>query len=309
MELVTRICAVGEAMLELSAKGEGWALGYGGDTFNTAAHLARYGRAVSYFTALGEDPFSQDLISRWAGEGISTDLVLRDPQRAPGLYAISTDERGERSFTYWRKDSAARRMFRLPGARAAIEAASTSNVLVYSLITLAILPPRSRRALFDLCVRVRAAGGQVVFDGNYRPRLWRNASEARAARDQALEICDLGLPTLEDEALLDGAQSPEAVARTWRDRGAKEVVVKMGAKGCLASDGQLYPPGAVLDPVDTSGAGDAFNAGYLNARLQGAHPKDAAREGHRLAAWVIMRRGAVPSNDAVAPYGAAPIRD
>ena len=114
---MSRIVLIGEAMLELSRRdGGGWNMGYGGDTLNTAVHLSRAGHDVAYLTAMGTDPFSDDLVGgEWRGEGLDTSLVLRHPTRGPGMYAITTDAMGERSFTYWRDSSAAREMFALPG--------------------------------------------------------------------------------------------------------------------------------------------------------------------------------------------------
>ena len=104
-------------MLELSRPlgSDGWHLGFGGDTLNTAIHLARGGHDIAYLTAIGCDPLSADLKPQWAAEGLDTALVLEPPVRATGLYAISTDAAGERSFSYWRDTSAARAMFDLPG--------------------------------------------------------------------------------------------------------------------------------------------------------------------------------------------------
>jgi 2-dehydro-3-deoxygluconokinase len=116
-----------------------------------------------------------------------------------------------------------------------------------------------------------------------------------------LTLCDIGLPTLEDERALGSAQDAASVAEHWRALGVGEVVVKMGAAGCLA-EGEVVPPPRVLAPVDTSGAGDAFDAGYLAARLRGDPVREAATSGHRLAGWVVQRRGAIPARDAEAPY-------
>lgn len=296
-----RVVLVGEGMLELSANQGAWRLGYGGDTLNTAIHLARLGCSVAYLTAIGSDPFSADLRAAWGAEGLDTSLVLTHPRRQPGLYAIRTDEGGERSFFYWREASAARQMLALSETEAALAQARTADLLAFSLITLAILPPGGRKRLLDLCRRVRAHGGRVAFDGNYRPRLWASTDEARAARDAGLRVSDIGLPTLEDERALSGEPDAHAVAAHWSSNGVGEVVVRLGADGCLA-DGCLVPTPSRLAPVDTSGAGDAFNAGYLAARLQGLSPTVAALAGHRLAGWVVTRPGAVPPRDEDAPY-------
>lgn len=291
-----RVVVAGEGMLELSRDAAGWRLGHGGDTLNTAIHLARAGIDTAYFTALGADPFSAELRAKWRDEGLDLSLVLTDPTRNPGLYAIDTDPQGERSFTYWRGESAARGMFDCAGIAAVPGQVAQADLLVFSLISLAVLPDASRERLIELARQVRAKGGRVAFDGNYRPRLWTGADEARRWRDAAIAVADIGLPTLEDEQAL-GADDAAAVAAHWQGLGCGEVVVKLGAGGCLLPGNGVIAPDAVLQPVDTSGAGDAFNAGYLAARLRGSDPAPAARAGHALAGWTIMRRGAIPPRD------------
>lgn len=293
-----RAVFVGEAMLELSsAGGDAWRMGFGGDTLNTAIHLARGGVETGYLTALGRDPFSREVIGRLAAEGLDTSLILTHPSRSAGLYAISTDAAGERSFTYWRGESAARAMFDCEGAAAAVAQAGTAALLGFSLISLAILPLEGRNALLDLARRVRARGGQVAFDGNYRPRLWATPADARAARDAAIACATLGFPTFEDERLLSDAPDAGSVAAHWQALGCQETLVKLGEGGCRLPSGEISAPPRVLRPVDTSGAGDAFNGGYLGARLNGGTIAEAARAGHELAAWIIMRPGAIPARD------------
>ena len=295
---MARIVCIGEGMLELSRRGPDWKLGYGGDTLNTAIHLARAGHDVAYLTALGTDPFSEELKAKWQAEGIDTGLIGAHPTRQAGLYAITTDDAGERSFTYWRDTSAAREMFSLPGTEVILAKAEQADLVTFSLITLAILLPAGRAKLFELASRVRARGGRVAFDGNYRPRLWRSTAETLVARDAAIALADIGLPTLEDETALSGEAEADAVARHWIGLGCKETLVKMGPDGCRLPDGSGCAPERVLQPVDTSGAGDAFNAGYLDARLRGASIEDAARAGHTLAGWTIMQPGAIPPREA-----------
>jgi 2-dehydro-3-deoxygluconokinase len=294
---MARIVCVGEGMLELSRRDGEWRLGYGGDTLNTAIHLARAGHDVAYLTALGGDPLSRELERQWAAEGLDTSLILTHPARHAGLYAIDTDEAGERSFTYWREASAAREMFALDAAAAAAQQAESADLLYFSLISLAILPPAGRQRLLDLTVRVRTNGGTIAFDGNYRPRHWTSADEARAARDAAIAVAAIGLPTLDDETALSGEPGAGRAARRWQELGCAETVVKLGGDGCRLPDGRTVPPERRLRPVDTSGAGDAFNAGYISARLAGGSIEDAACAGHALAGWTIMRRGAIPPRD------------
>lgn len=299
------VVCVGEAMVELADAGAGRGFGQGGDALNTALHLARSGWRTGFLTALGNDPFSQDLRTGWVAEGLDVSLVLAHPTRAVGLYAIRTDGDGERSFHYWRDASAARDMFALPGMAAAVALAEAARVLVFSLISLAILPVEGRRALLDLAARVRARGGLVAFDGNYRPRLWPSAGEAASWRDAAIARADIGFPTLQDEDDISPTNL-EACASHWQRLGCQEVIVKLGARGCRLPDGTIVPPPQVVRPVDTSGAGDAFNAGYLAARLQGLAPRDCGLAGHRLAAAVVQQAGAIPQLDRAAYAPLAP---
>lgn len=160
-----RIVCFGEVMAELAdTAAERVAIGVGGDTFNTAVYLARSGFAVSYATALGCDPFSRRIRSRMLAEGIDDGLVLQSPDRACGLYAIEVDDRGERHFTYWRSQSAARAFFALEGSERVIAAMEGAGVLYLSGITLSLFPAVQQRRIADIAATVRAQGGQVVFD-------------------------------------------------------------------------------------------------------------------------------------------------
>jgi 2-dehydro-3-deoxygluconokinase len=284
-------------MLELSRRGDGWRMGYGGDTLNTAIHLARAGHDVAYLTALGDDPFSEQLLRDWESEGLDTSLVLTHPTRHPGLYAIATDDKGERTFSYWRDRSAARDTFSLADNAMRRRAIEGCDMFYHSLISAAILPDNGRVALMLMASQAHEQGGLVAFDGNYRPRLWHDVETARVLRDAGIRTADIGLPTLEDELLLSEATDADTVAAHWQGLGCTETVVKLGAKGCRLPDGTIIAPEESLTPVDTSGAGDAFNAGYLSARLAGAPPEEAARAGHALAAWTIMRPGAIPPRE------------
>ncbi|MCI4589255.1 sugar kinase [Sphingobium sp. BYY-5] len=296
------ITVIGEAMLELSrGQGDSWNLRYGGDVINSAVHLARSGDKVRLASALGADPMSADLRAQWEAEGVDTALVLAAADRLPGLYAIETDAAGERTFHYWRSEAAARRMFALPDSAAMVTEAGQSDLLYFSLITLAILPDDGREALLSLCETVRARGGKVAFDGNYRARLWPDVATAQHWRDRAIALADIGLPTLADEVEMGEADDAHDAAARWGADKGREIIVKLGGEGCLVGNELVAPP-KLIDVVDSSGAGDAFNAGYLHARLAGAAPAEAALAGHRLAGWNIGRRGAIPAKDADAPY-------
>ena len=152
--------------------------------------------------------------------------------------------------------------------------------------------------LLELLDALRAEGTRVAFDSNYRPAGWPDAATAAARMDEVLARTALALPTLDDEQALHGDRSAEATVRRLEARGVEEVVVKLGADGALAG-GEHVPAEPGVEVVDTTGAGDAFDAGYLHARMAGLAPAAAAAEGNRLAAAVLGHRGAIVPGEAM----------
>ena len=283
-------------MLEIAPHGAQWLLGAAGDSFNTALYLARLGSQVRYLTALGVDSFSAEMLANWRDEGIDTSLVLRDPERLPGLYAIRTDARGERSFYYWRQHSAARNLFRLPGIEGALAAAADCDLLYLTGITLSLFEPEERQACMELARNVRQRGGRVAFDPNYRPQGWSSVGAARDAIVGIASQVDFLLTTDTDERALLGRQTPADSCAFWQARGVSEVVVKCGSQGVAVGNGARLlqvPAQAGVPVVDTTGAGDSFNAAYLAARISGQSAEAAARAGNTLAAEVIQVGGAI----------------
>ena len=301
-----KVASIGECMVELSDGGAGlFSRAFGGDTLNTALYLARLGIETSYVTALGDDSLSSTMLDAWREEGIHVDEVLRLPGRMPGLYMIERNALGERSFLYWRDRAPAREFFDLVDD-AALERLARFDWLYLSGITLSLYGDRGRARLIELLTMARHHGGHVAFDGNYRPRGWSDAVTARRVFDSLLPHVDLALPTLEDEQLLFGDADADSCAARLRTAGIAEIVVKTGARGCIIyTEGNRaeVPPEAVLQPVDTTAAGDSFNAGYLAGRISGASVTEAARAGHRLAGIVIRWPGAVIPRDAMPASG------
>ena len=287
------VVAIGECMLEMRKTGENWQLGHGGDTFNTALYLARLGESVAFFTALGDDPFSAKLKTDWQDEGLLLDLVLTAPARLPGLYAIVTDANGERDFHYWRTQAPVRDLFRLPGAGAALVRSACADLLYISGITLSLFEAADRARLAMLAREVRDRGGTVAFDPNYRASLWPSPALARAAIAEFAQMTTIVLGTFEDEAALYGDATPASTQARWHAAGVAEVVIKLGADGCMITDGRIIPPRRSLAAVDTTGAGDAFNAGYLAALRRGLRPDQAAGFANHLGGLVIGCPGAI----------------
>ncbi|HEX9857964.1 MAG TPA: sugar kinase, partial [Paracoccaceae bacterium] len=211
---------IGECMVELSDAGPGlWRQGFAGDVFNTLwyarAMLPADGPEhwqVRFFTAVGRDPISDQLIAFAEDAGITCADVPRIAGRVPGLYAIHLNE-GERSFSYWRDTSAARLMMQ---DRSHLETVVAQADLIYfSGITLAILPPEDAAGLIRLLGDARRAGKLVAFDPNIRPRLWDSPDRMRATLLAGAGVADILLPGFDDEAMAFGDADPEATARRY----------------------------------------------------------------------------------------------
>lgn len=294
-------------MLELNGTAFGaMQQSYGGDTFNTAVYLARCGGGVIkpwYATALGDDALSRDLEHRWAQDGLALDLVRHIPGRMPGLYQIQVDAQGERRFSFWRDNSAAKAYFEI--TQTPLEARGDEwDAFYFSGISLAILPADGRNRLLAFAQVLRTRGATVVFDNNYRPSLWPDVNVARDSFIRAFAVADTALITADDHQALFGFVSLEAAVAAAQALEVPEVVIKRGAAPTLVRSGNnpwhSVPTQALTNVVDTTAAGDSFAAGYLSRRLRGVPPEAAAQFGNRLAARVIAHRGAIIPPDAMA---------
>ncbi|MEQ8293280.1 MAG: sugar kinase [Roseovarius sp.] len=289
--------SIGECMVEMADAGGGlYRRGFAGDTFNTAWYARRLlppEWTVGYGSCVGTDAVSAEMCAFMEGEGIDTAALRRLEDRTVGLYMISL-EQGERSFSYWRSQSAARALADDPGWLA--EVLAGRDMLYFSGITLAILSPGARRVLCDALARARSAGALVAFDTNLRERLWETPEAMRDGLTLGASVADVVLPSFDEEQRAFVDTAPEETIARYRGCGARIVAVKNGGGDLTLWDeaGTRTLPAARFERVvDTTAAGDSFGAAFLAGLARGQPVDHAARGAMELAAQVIQYRGAL----------------
>ncbi len=293
---MTDLICMGEPMLELNqqpASGHGaptFLQGHGGDTSNAAIAAARQGARVAYLTAVGQDAGGDSFMALWAAEGVETAHVVRDPLRPTAVYLVHHTERGH-GFQYYRQGSAASCY---APTHVPDEAVRAAKILYASGISQGI-SDSAADAVFHAIDVARGAGVKVAYDTNYRPRLWP-AARASAIIHAAISQSSIALPGLDDATALTGLSDPDAILDFYLHLGPELVVLKMGAAGSiLASPSQrLRIAPFPCQPVDATGAGDAFCGAFLARLIQGDQPADAARYAACAAALSTTGYGAVP---------------
>ena len=286
-----KIACIGEAMIELAFDGKTPLVNFAGDTLNTAIYLRRNlpaQHSVSFVSVVGSDPFSKQMLDFIEAEGVTTNDVAKHPDLLPGLYAINTDSDGERSFLYWRENSAARSLFE--GGFAQLE---DFDVIYFSAITLAILPAAIREgflAWLENCSKT------IIFDSNYRPKLWPDVATARSAVEAAWRLTDIGLPSVDDEMALYAEQSEQDVMSRLTSWGVHHGALKRGPLGPRdmnpkSSSVATFEKATLV--VDTTAAGDSFNGGFIGSYLQDRNAAKAMNAGHNCSVAVIGQKGAI----------------
>ncbi|PVX39206.1 2-keto-3-deoxygluconate kinase [Pasteurella langaaensis DSM 22999] len=296
-----KIAIFGECMIELNGEPFGsMHQTYGGDTLNTATYLARVSQGnqleISYISALGTDKLSQGMLAHWQNDGIKTDWVLFDKARQPGLYLIQLDKFGERTFLYWRNQSAARYVLQHQNYPEILAQLSTVDVIYLSGISLAILPENDRTLFIQQLADLKKAGVKIAFDSNYRPALWDNLQQTQNCYQALLPLVDVALVTFDDEQLVWQDENEQQTISRLKQYNIETIVVKSGKNGaiCCHNDEIVNVPTEIVESVvDTTSAGDAFNAGFFNGYLQNRSLITCCQRGNRLAGIVIQHKGAI----------------
>tara|TARA_R110002110_G_scaffold64680_9_gene178804 strand:- start:5532 stop:6449 length:918 start_codon:yes stop_codon:yes gene_type:complete len=297
-----KIGVIGEPLVELSLpdeQGDDLRRRPGGDSLNMSIYLARLldpdRYPVSYLTRLGDDASSRWLTAALTAEGVSTGLIGTEAGGQPGLCQIENLGDGERRFAYWRSDSPARRMF-IDGNHPPVTAFNNFDMLIFSAVTLAILEPAARDIMLRQIAVLAETGTAVIFDTNYRPALWHSPEVARQWVERASGLATLLMPTTDDLRPLYGVVSAASLFRMLTDQYLCDIVLKDSGQPVqtrIDGDSGIFPLDCSGPRIDTTGAGDSFNAGFIAARISGQSPEDSVTAAHQLASIVVAHRNAV----------------
>jgi fructokinase len=278
----------------------------GGTSANVAVALARLGRPPAYWTRVGDDGFGDFLVATLEAEGVPTDRVERDPDARTAVTFVSHDAAGEREFAIYREGAADARM--QPGAVEDDALASAEWVHVGG-VSLAAEPART--ATFDLAERAAAADCTVSFDPNARPALFGEFDLA-ASVDRILGAVDVVTASVEDLAAAGiERDTPGTLARAVLERGPHTAFVTRGGDGAVGLATAAAPwgpaetshPGFAVDVTDTTGAGDAFTAGAIDALSAGESVAETLAFANAVGAVATTADGAMaalPDREAVA---------
>jgi 2-dehydro-3-deoxygluconokinase len=289
------VITYGEAMAMFVAAETGALAGVGqftkriaGADLNVAIGLSRLGFKVGYMSRVGDDSFGQYVRDTLTREGIDGSCVTTDVRYPTGFQLKSKNDDGsDPAVEYFRKGSAASHL--------SLDDYVPGYVLPARHLHLTGVAPAisasSRELAFHLAREMRQAGKTISFDPNLRPTLWPSREAMAAALNKLATFADWVLPGISEGEILTGYTKAEDIAQFYLDRGAKGVVVKLGAQGAYyrtATDSGVVEAQRVEKVVDTVGAGDGFAVGVVSALLEGRTLPQAVARGNRIGALAIQ---------------------
>lgn len=310
---MTQLIAFGEPLCELStddcSETRKVSIKFAGDVYNAlvyARHLFT-NTTSSLLSAIGNDEFSQLFVNEAKQYGIDCRYLIRSNNRCLGLYSITVDADGERSFNYWRAGSAASTFFdgNIPNCKEVNDDESASKVFLFSGISLGILKEDKLEGCFEYILQYKAHGYSIAFDPNFRNMLWQSKEYARKCFERAYEVADIVLAGLDDHQELWGHCSAEDMLAYFNQFPNKEIIIKANTSGTFAvyNKNQYHCPFVPAPKqVDTTAAGDAFAGVYLAARLNSYEPDSAMRLANKVAGFVVQHRGAIVPLDSLDNY-------
>jgi 2-dehydro-3-deoxygluconokinase len=261
---------LGECMIELNGdisslenNSSNMKINFGGDTYNSAVYFSRLTNNKTntfYSTALGKDNFSKKMISRFKNENIKCDYIRTDGENPPGLYSIEINEKGERSFSYWRDQSPSKYIFLGSKGKKLVKDINNADVFYYTGISAGILDENQRKDLIKIGSTATICG----FDFNYRSQLHYNKKVSQLLFNEINNRVDIHFVSFDDARELFKIKNPLEIFEIINEK--KNLILIRYKNSIIFKNKQqeiktvTVPHGEV---VDTTAAGDAFNGSFL----------------------------------------------
>lgn len=269
---------------------------FGGAPMNTLIGAVRLGLAVGAVTVVGDDPFGYFLLKELERNGVDVSRVkVKRDVRTTLAFVVNDPETGERMFIFYRSPWVKRTSVdSLSPEDIDCDYISSAKILHVSGFALSVNP--SRKAILDAAVCAKKRGVKVSFDPTLRLDVWRSEKTIKAVYGKVLRLSDIAMFSREEAEFTFGTSEPERAADKALRYGVEIVGIKLGERGAFVKtkDGRkVYAPAFKVKPVDTTGAGDGWNAGLLLGVIKGWDLEKCVKIANAVGAFVVTKHGAI----------------
>lgn len=270
-----------------STPASGISMQTGGDALNEAMILSRLGRSVRLVSHIGNDAAGALILDACRRDGVDTSGIRITDGMDTGVNVVLVDEKGERRFIT-NPNGGLRKIMPDHVMEAVAEPAfADAKIVSYASI---FVHPHMVPVLADVFRAIKARGVILCADST-KPK---NGETSETMRE-ALAYLDYFMPNYDEAVMITGEKDPERIADVLLECGVKHVIVKLGSKGCLIKDSQtdiIVPAVPGIHPVDTTGAGDNFAAGFMCALYEGLSFEECAMYANAVASICVQHVGA-----------------
>jgi len=269
---------------------------FGGAPMNTLIGIVRLGSTAGAITVVGDDPFGQFLLKELKENGVDVSRVLiKRNVRTTLAFVANEPETGERTFIFYRKPWVkGTSVDALSPKDIDYDYISSAKILHVSGFALSQNP--TRKAILEAIMHAKKEGVKVSFDPTLRLDVWKSEKAIRTIYNKVLKLSDIAMFSREEAEFTFKTSDPERVVDKILKYGVEVAGIKLGNKGSLVktNDGRrAYIPAFKVKAVDTTGAGDGWNAGLLFGLLKGWDLEKCVKVANAVGALVVTRHGAI----------------
>ena len=292
-----KICAIGESMIEITnIQGSKFVQSFAGDTLNFLSYLNKKNISADYLTAVGGSKINKDFFYLLKSRSISNKFIHVDNKNETGLYLIKNDNKGEKSFYYWRDNSAAKIHLNKLNYNKISVALKKYDYLYFSGITLSVISNKKQNELLYAIKKIKNHNVKIIFDLNVRVKRWLSKKTLTNSMNLFLPYIDILFCSGEDIKNWKNNQSLEFFKKFVKFYNIKHAIFRQNAsKNYVFLNNSLYQ---IMNKtkkkiIDSSGAGDGYNAAYISEYLISNDVYRSLKSAHFLGSKIVMKKGAI----------------